>query len=60
VNQPKLRQFGVRDVALDQLCTIRHPRRDELAAHLSANGVQTKINCPTALSFLAAYSRLKQ
>src|SRR5438105_738155 len=41
------------------LYTIRHPRRDALAAHLNANGVQTAINYPTALPFLAAYGRLK-
>jgi dTDP-4-amino-4,6-dideoxygalactose transaminase len=41
------------------LYTIQHPRRDALAAHLNANGVQTAINYPTALPFLAAYSRLK-
>jgi dTDP-4-amino-4,6-dideoxygalactose transaminase len=41
------------------LYTIKHPRRDALAAHLGANGVQTAINYPTALPFLAAYSRLK-
>ena len=41
------------------LYTIQHPRRDALAAHLSANGVQTAINYPTALPFLAAYDRLK-
>ncbi|MGX1324285.1 dTDP-4-amino-4,6-dideoxygalactose transaminase [Bradyrhizobium sp. USDA 377] len=40
------------------LYTIRHPRRDALAAHLKANGVQTAINYPTALPFLAAYQRL--
>src|SRR5712672_1168896 len=40
------------------LYTIKHPRRDELAAHLNANGIQTAINYPTALPFLAAYSRL--
>ena len=40
------------------LYTIRHPRRDALAAHLNANGVQTAINYPTALPFLAAYRRL--
>jgi dTDP-4-amino-4,6-dideoxygalactose transaminase len=39
------------------LYTIRHPRRDALAAHLNANGVQTAINYPTALPFLAAYQR---
>jgi dTDP-4-amino-4,6-dideoxygalactose transaminase len=41
------------------LYTIQHPRRDALAAHLGANGVQTAINYPTALPFLAAYDRLK-
>ena len=41
------------------LYTIRHPRRDALAAHLNANGVQTAIHYPTALPFLAAYGRLK-
>lgn len=41
------------------LYTIRHARRDALAAHLKANGVQTAINYPTALPFLPAYSRLK-
>jgi dTDP-4-amino-4,6-dideoxygalactose transaminase len=39
------------------LYTIRHPRRDALANHLGANGVQTAINYPTALPFLAAYRR---
>lgn len=41
------------------LYTIRHPRRDALAAHLHANGVQTAINYPTALPFLEAYSRYR-
>jgi dTDP-4-amino-4,6-dideoxygalactose transaminase len=41
------------------LYTIRHPRRDALAAHLNKNGVQTAINYPTALPFLAAYARFK-
>jgi dTDP-4-amino-4,6-dideoxygalactose transaminase len=41
------------------LYTIRHPRRDALAAHLAARGVQTAIHYPTALPFLEAYSRLK-
>jgi dTDP-4-amino-4,6-dideoxygalactose transaminase len=41
------------------LYTIRHPRRDALAAHLNRNGVQTAINYPTALPFLAAYGRFK-
>ena len=39
------------------LYTIRHPRRDELMKHLNANGVQTAVNYPTALPFLAAYGR---
>ena len=34
------------------LYTIQHPRRDALAAHLNASGVQTAINYPTALPFL--------
>ena len=41
------------------LYTIRHPRRDALAAHLNKNGVQTAINYPIALPFLAAYDRFK-
>jgi dTDP-4-amino-4,6-dideoxygalactose transaminase len=41
------------------LYTIKHPRRDALAAHLNANGVQTAINYPTALPFLAAYGRFE-
>jgi dTDP-4-amino-4,6-dideoxygalactose transaminase len=41
------------------LYTIQHPRRDGLAAHLGAHGVQTAINYPTALPFLAAYDWLK-
>jgi len=41
------------------LYTIKNPRRDELALHLNAHGVQTAINYPTALPFLEAYSRLK-
>ena len=39
------------------LYTIQHPRRDALVAHLNANGVQTVVNYPTALPFLAAYDR---
>ena len=41
------------------LYTIQHPRRDALAAHLDAHGVQTAINYPTALPFLAANDRLR-
>jgi dTDP-4-amino-4,6-dideoxygalactose transaminase len=40
------------------LYTIQHPQRDELAAHLKANGVQTAVNYPVALPFLEAYQRL--
>ena len=39
------------------LYTIQHPQRDKLAAHLSANGVQTAINYPVALPYLEAYRR---
>ncbi|WP_407179467.1 DegT/DnrJ/EryC1/StrS family aminotransferase [Bradyrhizobium sp. STM 3562] len=39
------------------LYTIKHPRRDALAAHLNASGVQTAVNYPTALPFLPAYAR---
>src|ERR1700722_3845569 len=53
----------VPEVAADRthvyhLYTIRHPRRDALAAHLNAHGVQTAINYPVTLPFLAAYRRL--
>jgi len=41
------------------LYTIQHPRRDALVAHLNANGVQTVVNYPTALPFLAAYGRFR-
>ncbi|MET4387989.1 dTDP-4-amino-4,6-dideoxygalactose transaminase [Bradyrhizobium sp. F1.4.3] len=40
------------------LYTIKHKKRDALAAYLSANGVQTAINYPTALPLLPAYARL--
>jgi dTDP-4-amino-4,6-dideoxygalactose transaminase len=40
------------------LYTIKHPRRDALAGHLNAGGVQTAVNYPTALPFLEAYGRL--
>ncbi|MBR0846722.1 DegT/DnrJ/EryC1/StrS family aminotransferase [Bradyrhizobium diazoefficiens] len=40
------------------LYTIKHPKRDALASHLAANGVQTAINYPTALPLLPAYARL--
>jgi dTDP-4-amino-4,6-dideoxygalactose transaminase len=55
----KARQAAADRSHVYHLYTIQHPRRDELAAHLNANGVQTAINYPTALPFLAAYSRLK-
>ena len=53
----------VPEVAADRthvyhLYTIRHPRRDALAAHLSAHGVQPAVNYPVALPFVAAYRRL--
>ena len=53
----------VPEVAADRthvyhLYTIRHPRRDALAAHLSAHGVQTAVNYPVALPVVAAYRRL--
>jgi dTDP-4-amino-4,6-dideoxygalactose transaminase len=50
-------QVGPDRTHVYHLYTIRHPRRDALAAHLNANGVQTAINYPTALPFLAAYAR---
>lgn len=40
------------------LYTLQHERRDELAKHLNANGIQTAINYPVALPFLPAYARL--
>ena len=39
------------------LYVVRHNRRDELARHLGAAGIQTVINYPVALPFLPAYSR---
>jgi dTDP-4-amino-4,6-dideoxygalactose transaminase len=39
---------------------IRTARRNELAAHLSAAGIQTGIHYPIALPKLAAYAYLKQ
>jgi dTDP-4-amino-4,6-dideoxygalactose transaminase len=52
-------QVGADRTHVYHLYTIQHPRRDALAAHLKANGVQTAINYPTALPFLDAYRRLK-
>jgi dTDP-4-amino-4,6-dideoxygalactose transaminase len=39
------------------LYVVQHERRDELAAHLKGQGIQTVINYPTALPFLPAYER---
>jgi dTDP-4-amino-4,6-dideoxygalactose transaminase len=39
------------------LYVIRHERRDALAAHLAARGIQTVINYPVALPFVPAYAR---
>ena len=52
-----LPQVGPDRTHVYHLYTIRHPRRDALAAHLSAHGVQTAINYPIALPFLEAYRR---
>jgi dTDP-4-amino-4,6-dideoxygalactose transaminase len=41
------------------LYVVRHPRRDEMARHLTNEGVQTVINYPVALPFLPAYARLR-
>jgi dTDP-4-amino-4,6-dideoxygalactose transaminase len=51
-------QVGSDRTHVYHLYTIQHPQRDKLAAHLSANGVQTAINYPVALPFLEAYRRL--
>jgi len=51
-------QVGADRMHVYHLYTIRHPRRDALAAHLQAHGVQTAINYPIALPFLEAYRRL--
>jgi len=59
----QIEDVGVPEVAAEHshvyhLYTIKHPRRDAVAAHLNAHGVQTAVNYPTALPFLAAYGRL--
>ena len=41
------------------LYVVQHARRDVLAAHLAREGIQTVVNYPVALPFLAAYARLK-
>jgi dTDP-4-amino-4,6-dideoxygalactose transaminase len=51
-------QVGADRTHVYHLYTIRHSRRDALAAHLETHGVQTAINYPTALPFLEAYRRL--
>lgn len=38
--------------------TVRHERRDALAAFLNEHGIQTSINYPTALPFVPAYAHL--
>ena len=50
-------QVGPDRTHVYHLYTIQYPRRDALAAHLSAHGVQTAINYPIALPFLEAYRR---
>lgn len=40
------------------LYVVQHERRDELAAALTAQNIQTAINYPVALPFLPAYARL--
>ena len=40
------------------LYVVRHERRDALAQHLAARGIQTSINYPVALPFVPAYARL--
>jgi dTDP-4-amino-4,6-dideoxygalactose transaminase len=60
----QIEDVAVPEVAPDRdhvyhLYTIRHPRRDELVKHLNTHGVQTAVNYPTALPFLAAYSRFR-
>jgi dTDP-4-amino-4,6-dideoxygalactose transaminase len=59
----RIEDVVVPEVAADRthvyhLYTIKHPRRDALAAHLNAHGAQTAINYPVALPFLPAYRRL--
>ena len=40
------------------LFVVQHERREQLARHLAACGVQTAVNYPVALPFLPAYRRL--
>jgi dTDP-4-amino-4,6-dideoxygalactose transaminase len=39
------------------LYVIRHEKRDALATHLRARGIQTMVSYPTALPFVPAYAR---
>lgn len=39
------------------LYVVKHERRDDLAAHLRARGIQTGVHYPVALPFLQAYAR---
>lgn len=39
------------------LYVVQHERRDDLAAHLRARGIQTGVHYPVALPFLQAYAR---
>jgi len=41
------------------LYVIRHERRDALARHLAAQGIQTVVNYPVALPFLPCYQRFE-
>src|SRR3984893_8714915 len=50
-------QIGMDRTHVYHLYTTQPPPRDALAAVLGASGFQTAINYPTALPFLAAYSR---
>jgi dTDP-4-amino-4,6-dideoxygalactose transaminase len=40
------------------LFVVQHERREQLARHLAARGIQTAVNYPVALPFLPAYRRL--
>jgi dTDP-4-amino-4,6-dideoxygalactose transaminase len=40
------------------LYMIRHERRDQLAAHLTGQGIQTVVNYPVSLPFVPAYEYL--
>lgn len=53
--EPPVKSDGCEHVY--HLYVVRHDRRDELASHLAAEGVQTVVNYPVALPFLPAYQR---